>query len=255
MKRLTAFVAVLFVLGLTNQTTASDHTGIYAVIDRATISSAGSANETIVLRGLFATAVARRDYNPPVYGYLHFKLQKGKEKVCRKEWADFERIAGKGQCVAFANRHSPIGRIRRMSEKPASPDVYPLNYGLRKIRLTSNYRPIASLSYCPRPTLPADGAVVPTGNVTLEVANVSANAKLVNYVFEIRDARGKTETSPTLESGKSKTSWTPKLQIERGGRYTWRAWVVRSADTEEGRNAKKWKGSVVNGQFRGARGR
>ncbi len=255
MKRMTGFVAVMFVLGLTNRTTASDPTGIYAVIDTATIASSGSADETITLRGLFATAVGRRDYNPPLYGYLHFKLRKGKETVCRKEWADFQRVAGKGQCVAFASRHRPIGRIRRMNEKPSSPDVYPLNFGLRKLRLTSNYRPIANLAYCPRPTLPADGAALPAGKVTLEVANVSANAKLVNYVFELRDARGKTETSPAVASGKKKTAWTPKLQIERGGRYTWRAWVVRREDTEEGRNAKTWKGPVVTGQFTGARGR
>ena len=262
MKRMTGIVAVMFVLGVTDRIAASDLTGIYAVIDRVTPTSVGQPDETIQVRGLFSLAFGGGfNYKPPVYGYMFFRLKKGQEAVCRKEWADFKRVAGTGQCIAFASRYRPLGRVRKLSEKPVKPDVSPLNIGVRKmgtldiskrqIRPTRFLMSQFRLAYFPRPSTPTEGAKVPVGRIPLVVDNVLANDKQARYFFEIKNETGKSEASAAIEPGKKQTRWTPKMQITPGGKYTWRAWIVTPVTSGTDRKTKPWMGPVVTVQFHG----
>ena len=114
MNRKMSIVVVLCLLGCGNRILASDPTGIYAVIDRVTFQAVGTDEETVRIDGTFSLAFGRGfNYKPPVHGYMYFGLLKGKEAICRKEWADFKRVAGTNQCIAFASRYRPTGRIFR----------------------------------------------------------------------------------------------------------------------------------------------
>ena len=246
MKTTNGMLAFVVILASINTADASDPTGVYALIHRAEITSAGTAEERLVIWGVFCTAVGRRKYNSPIHGFLSYKLKNGKEAVCRKEWADFKRVAGTNQCVAFGSRHRPIGRIRGMGEGPFGPVEYPLNIGVRKVRLGGEYMPLNALANYARPTGPAGYVALPPGNIRLSVAKVPLGDKSTRYYFEIRDARGMVEKSGPITPGDERAAWVPKMQLERGGRYTWRAWVLSKGGK---------KGPVAIEQFRGARGR
>jgi hypothetical protein len=62
--------------------------------------------ERIKIWGAFSLAAGRGDsYQAPECGYLYFQIVSGQEKQCRAEWADFKRLAGTGQVIAFGNRY------------------------------------------------------------------------------------------------------------------------------------------------------
>ena len=251
MRRIRPIIALMVVFGVWNAAMASDRTGIYAIVDGVTIDSAGEPEETIALRGVFSLAKGRREYTQPVYGQMFFRLTKGKEAACRKEWADFKRIAGSGRCVAFGRRSLPLGRVRKPKKKLDLPDAFTLNIGVRKIRSTSNYAPIKRLVHFPRPRAPHDGATVPAGRVSLVVDNISANDKQAKYFFEIEDKTGKTEASASVKPDGKRTRWTPKMQIKPGEKYTWRAWIVTQIAIRPGGKPKPYKGPVATVQFHG----
>jgi hypothetical protein len=114
---------------------ASDPVGIYAVIERAELEPSTGAPERVRLWGAFALAQGRGDtYAPPVRGVMYFALKKGKEEVCRKEWADLKKLAGQRQVVAFGARYAANGTVRKKAGDPTkAPDVYPLGVGLTKV--------------------------------------------------------------------------------------------------------------------------
>src|SRR5262249_21721775 len=59
----------------------------------------------------------------------YFAAPKGKESLCRKEWADLKKAAGTGECVAMGRYEAP-GRIRRPklpADAPATVDSQRVN--------------------------------------------------------------------------------------------------------------------------------
>jgi hypothetical protein len=205
---------------------ASDPTGVYAVIDRAVAEPGSGPAERLQLWGIFSLArgIGIGDvYDPPARGYFYFSLPEGAEDLARAEWNDLQALAGTGQCVAFASRYEPIGRVRPGCDAAASPDRYTAT-GLTKVRTDREYPPIQALVTVPLPVAPADGANLVPGEVTLTVENLADKALAgASYLFELRTRGGEIERSPTLAPGEGTTSWTPKLLVRAGERYEWQA--------------------------------
>lgn len=122
-------------LALAPAARASDPTGIYAVVDKVMLSPSIGPAESIQVWGVFALAQRQSsdDYSPPTRGYMSFRLVKGKEDVCRKEWADLKKLAGTRQCVALGSRYERKGTVRQGGDPTKAPDVYPLGFGLTKV--------------------------------------------------------------------------------------------------------------------------
>jgi hypothetical protein len=92
---------------------ASDPAGVYARVDRVWLEPNEQKPERIKIWGAFSLAAGRGDnYEAPVCGYMYFKIAPDQEKQCRAEWADFQRVAGSGQCVAFGNRYHTKTSVR-----------------------------------------------------------------------------------------------------------------------------------------------
>jgi hypothetical protein len=105
-------VAVVWT-GWANSARASDPAGVYARVDRVTLEPNEQNPERIKIWGAFALAAGKGDsYREPECGYLYFQIVPGQERQCRAEWADFERVAGTGQCVAFGNRYGNKFTVR-----------------------------------------------------------------------------------------------------------------------------------------------
>jgi hypothetical protein len=151
---LIAVIMACFTLSLlTLETDAySDWTGVYARVDKVVFEPSTGAPERIQIWGAFAIATRnnRNDYDAAQRGYLYYSLKPGKEEVCRKEWADLKGVAGTGDIVAFGSRDQPA-RLRKASDKPTDPDVYPVAQGLTKMGdRRGDYPPIRELRSLPK---------------------------------------------------------------------------------------------------------
>jgi hypothetical protein len=141
---LTVFACLLLLASA--ELDASEIVGIYALVDRVVLEPT-SQPERIQIWGVFAT---NRDSANPKRGYLYFRLPAGFQgdvnEIAKKEWADLQAVAGTGQPVAFGQRFFPydqyaqadaysksLGRVRPASEKPTSPEPYPVNIGVTKL--------------------------------------------------------------------------------------------------------------------------
>lgn len=115
---------------------ASDPVGVYAVIEKIVLEPTDAAPERVQIWGAFA--LAERDstdtYGAARRGYLYYSCPQGQEHVCRNEWADLKSVAGKSTGIGFGGRYKDSGRIRKVDEKVASPDTYPIQLGV--VRMT-----------------------------------------------------------------------------------------------------------------------
>jgi hypothetical protein len=133
-------VIVLGALAMTAVTLrASDSVGVYAVIEKVVLEPSDAAPQRIQLWGAFALSDQKSGsaYGPAQRGYLYYACPSGQESVCRKEWEDLKSVAGKNTGVGFGARYRDAGRIRKADEKPASPDVYPIERGI--VRLSAGH--------------------------------------------------------------------------------------------------------------------
>ena len=137
---------------LTHNTRASDWTGVYARVDKVVFEPNDQAPERIQIWGAFAVANKenRSTYDSAQKGYLYYALKPGREAVCKTEWADIKAVAGTGQVIAFGGRNQP-GRLRKASDTPADPDVYPIDHGVSKVKAhMSDYGPVRELMSLPK---------------------------------------------------------------------------------------------------------
>jgi hypothetical protein len=137
---------------ITFKTEASDWTGVYARVDKVVFEPNAAAPERIQIWGAFALATKsnRNTYESAERGYLYYSLKPGSEDTCKKEWADIKAVAGSGQIIAFGGRSQPT-RLRKATDKPTEPDVYPLDHGVRKVGAnTANYGPVHELMSLPK---------------------------------------------------------------------------------------------------------
>lgn len=150
---LIAAIIACFVFSLlTLKTKASDWTGVYARVDKVVFEPNATEPERIQIWGAFAMATKenRNTYDPAQRGYLYYSLKPGSEEICRKEWTDIKAVAGSGQIIAFGGRNQP-GRVRKATDSPTDPDVYPIDHGLSKVSASrSDYGPIHELKSLPK---------------------------------------------------------------------------------------------------------
>lgn len=148
-----AFVAVIL-LPAPPAPAFSDWIAVYTIIDKVVFEPNATAPERVQLWGDFALARPndRNFYETPQRGYLYLSLLPGKEDACRREWNDFNKLAGSGQVIGFGGRNAPRVRVRKAEDKVESPDAYPMAYGLvRMSDRSTNYEPIRELKALPRP--------------------------------------------------------------------------------------------------------
>lgn len=129
-------VVVLGALAMTAVTLrASDMVGVYGVIEKVVLEPADGAPQRIQVWGAFALSDQKSGstYGPAQRGYLYYTCPQGQETICRKEWADLKAVAGKDTGVGFGARYKETGRVRKADEKPASPDVYPIQWGVMRL--------------------------------------------------------------------------------------------------------------------------
>lgn len=114
---------------------ASDPVGIYALVEKVVFEPATGGAQRVQVWGVFAASDGKRgdDYQPAQRGYLYYALKPGQEDVCKREWSDLKSVAGKGQGIGFGRRYQQNGRVRTAAEKPSSPDVYPIGFGIVKM--------------------------------------------------------------------------------------------------------------------------
>ena len=92
----------------------------------------------------------RDTYEPAAKGYLYYSVKPGSEDICKKEWADIKAVAGSGQIIGFSGRRQTT-RLRKTTDKPADPDVYPLDHGITKLNGNlANYGPVKELMALPK---------------------------------------------------------------------------------------------------------
>lgn len=231
--------ALALVLTLSAAVKASDPIGVYALIDKVVLEPTADSPERIHVWGAFQLAQGR-DYDRPVRGYMYYKMAPGKQAQCRAEWADLQRVAGTGQCVAYGSRREPKGNLRLPNEKAPMPDIYPVAMGVYRIEAA---HPNASeLRALPAPLSPNYGEEVPAGSVTLRARkHLDTDHPQARYIFEMESAAGKKETSPPIAVGEKEAAWSPQMPIQAGKHYTWRVWA-----TDGG-----WRGPVASAVFQG----
>jgi hypothetical protein len=237
--------AVAVVLTLAGLARASDPVGIYALVEKVVLEPKDDKPERAQVWGLFRFAVKNfgDEYTAPFYGYIDYHLAPGKADDTRREWADFKKVAGTGQVVAFASRYGAKGTLHKASEKPDKSDAYPIVDGLHKIEATSG-GVAKELRSIPWPVEPTDGRDAPDLPVVLKAHGIAdKDRENVRYVFEITNATGDKETSEPVPAGArdNMASWKPKMAVKGGVEYTWRVWAV----------AGDWKGPAITATFRG----
>jgi hypothetical protein len=242
MYRIACVLALATALVLGGAARASDPIGGYVIVDKVVLDPA-DAPTTIQIWGSFALATqpGGRAYGDPARGYMYFKIPTGKEDVCRKEWADLKKAAGTGQIIGFGSSYEfkKLGTVRKAAEKPETPDNYPLGNGLVKFNDDTDIAPDRGLRSLPAPQTPADGDLVPPGEITLVVRNIADKTRTkLKYVFELEGSSGDKEEG-TVEAGDKTTKWTPKLKLKAGEKYTWR---VKATEGD-------WKGTVATSGF------
>jgi hypothetical protein len=214
----------------------------YLIVDRVDLIPSLSPT-TIQIWGSFVLAKdsRRSSYAAPVRGCLYYKAPAGKEDLCRKEWNDLKKAAGTGQVIGFGSRddRTALGKVRKSGQQPEPPDPYPLGGGLVKCDTDTDHEPIRALLALPAPRTPAEGDLVPPGQVTLVVRNIADKKHpRASYEFELTSPSGGKETA-TVAAGEKETRWTPKLKLKAREKVRWQ---VRAVDGT-------WKGPVAASTF------
>jgi|SRR5579864_891132 len=158
MMKPTVFLGVVLASALTlvSPLRASDPVGVYCLVEKVVLEP-NDANPTAVeIWGAFSFAVppsggryvkpeggfgnaATGDVYAAVQrGYLYYRCDERQQTVCRNEWVDLKSVAGKHEVIGFGGRHESNGSVRKATDSPSSPDVYPLNVGVVKIGAFGN---------------------------------------------------------------------------------------------------------------------
>jgi hypothetical protein len=125
---------------------ASDPVGVYAVVQKVVLEPSDSQPQRIQVWGAFALSEAGNndDYAAPQVGYVYYTCPQGQEQTCRNEWADIKSVAGKDAGVGFGGRRAGNGRVRKATEAPGAPDVYPIRMGVTKMSANTYHTGIVS---------------------------------------------------------------------------------------------------------------
>lgn len=121
-------------------------------------------------------------------------------------------------------------------------EPYPLGFGLTKLEGDYGKHMQNVFAALPEPVSPAEGAKIEAGKVTLKTKNIAcSDHPKVSYIFEIKDTSGEREESQPVAAGDKETSWSPRMEVKAGKKYTWRVHPVDG----------QWQGPSVETSFQG----
>jgi hypothetical protein len=129
MSRIKWGAGLILVLALAVDARAGGPPPVCMVIDKLVFEPNEQAPTRVQIWGTFSFLKEKTDYGKPVQGYLYYALADGKEKQCRKEWAQLKKLVADKHIVAFGLCGSPKvdGHLRKPTEKLHSPVVFPLS--------------------------------------------------------------------------------------------------------------------------------
>lgn len=115
---------------------ASDFVGVYCLPDRIVLEPNETEPQRVQIWGAFlmADTTTATTYQTAARGYLYYSCPQGKDQACQNEWADLKALAGTGQGVGFGGRFQPTGHLHKAADPIGSPDPYPVQFGLVKLR-------------------------------------------------------------------------------------------------------------------------
>ena len=134
-RRLVSFViAGLAVAVLTIPAQASDPIDTYCLVEKV-VFEPEDCPERAQIWGACARINRRTtETMSATRGYYYYAVPGGREEAARAEWMDLKSVAGKDQVVGFGGMRGPQARFRGTTEKPISPEPYPLNVGVVKMQ-------------------------------------------------------------------------------------------------------------------------
>jgi hypothetical protein len=114
---------------------ASDFVGVYCLADKVVFEPNDTEPQRVQIWGAFLMTDGRAGgaYAAAARGYLYYTCPSGKDAACLNEWADLKSVTGTGQAVGFGARFQANGRVRKTTEAVASPDAYPIQFGLVRL--------------------------------------------------------------------------------------------------------------------------
>jgi hypothetical protein len=101
---------------------------MYAVVDKVVLSPNAEAPDRIQIWGSFTRGSPEKPYEfgRPVYGYLNLSIDPKQEKLCRTEWAKWQKAAGTGKAVTVGHCGEAgnflKAKIYKPDEKAEKPD-------------------------------------------------------------------------------------------------------------------------------------
>jgi hypothetical protein len=131
---------------------ASDPIGVYAMVDRITVSHAPNGDSTAQIWGAFAVATPppagsytpEQAYTKARRGYLLIGCPAAQAATCRAEWNDLQSLAGTGDVAGFGARWNGTPRVRNADEVPGAPDPFRANVGVVRIGRYGDYPTIVA---------------------------------------------------------------------------------------------------------------
>ncbi len=223
--------------------------GVFAVLDKVVAEPSGGSPERVRLWGTFVQARAGggREFSLPAYGFIDYALDPDRPaEWSRREWADMQKIAGTGAIAGWSDssQRGHLGRVRRLGTAAGEPDRYPVSYGVYKLDPGQDQAlpPVRSLLTIPAQVSPVGDEAVTPGKIRLVVRNIrDKNRAKTSYWFVLESASGEKEVSDPVPAGKEETTWTPRLEVKAGEKYTWRVQAVEG----------DWKGPANTATFQG----
>lgn len=113
---------------------ASDPCGVYGIVEKVVLEPNDTEPTSVQVWGVFGLSDAKfgGGYVAAQRGYFYYTCTKGRDTTCVNEWNDLKSVAGKEQFVGFGGRYLATGRLRKVDEKPAAPDIYPIQMGVMR---------------------------------------------------------------------------------------------------------------------------
>ena len=125
--------AVLSLVMAAGTISASGPISVYAIVDKVIFEPNETAPQRIQIWGAFSVAAQQysTNYSAAQKGYLYYKVDRsnpGFEQSTRATWADLKKAAGTGEAIGFGGGYTTgaVGRVRKATEKPDSPDAFPV---------------------------------------------------------------------------------------------------------------------------------
>ena len=141
------FISLILIIGMS--VSASGPVGVFAVVEKVILEPDDKKPQRIQIWGAFEVWQdgSRTSYSKPEKGYLYYKIPSSPsskipsstvEAATLAIWADVKKVAGTGELVGFGDdgkgpSGQTPGRVRKLTEKPTAPDVFPLGNSFVKV--------------------------------------------------------------------------------------------------------------------------